>query len=148
MLGTLFTASVLRMLGNNPKSVRRGLRVLYNIYNGNIIKIGLKTPSVMQTMQSISNINDKKIKNAFKVSAYLSGFIFLTSTMITPLILIGTNFIAIRISLFLLKSVYKNLTSIVEFVINQKSLTAISSIKKMWNVTKLFGLLIVNILML
>lgn len=128
IIGVLFLtyiiASILRRVGAGSRQIRRGLRVFYNIYGGNIMKskFVLKTPSIIQTIESIGGGDlssfKEKSKNALTISAYLVGFMALTSLLFTPLLIIGSNFLTVIIGLKALKYLWLNLSTIIEFIVS------------------------------
>ena len=128
IIGVLFLtdiiASILRQVGAGSRQIRRGLRVFYNIYGGNIMKskFVLKTPSIIQTIESIGGGDlssfKEKSKNALTISAYLVGFMALTSLLFTPLLIIGSNFLTVIIGLKALKYLWLNLSTIIEFIVS------------------------------
>lgn len=124
MFLTNIIANVLRQIGAGSRQIRRGLRVFYNIYGGNIVKSKfiLKTPSIIQTIESIGggdlDLFKEKAKNALTISAYLVGFMALTSLLFTPLLIIGSNFLTVVIGLKALKYLWLNLSTVIEFIVS------------------------------
>ena len=154
LFSTLVMASILRNIGTFGKATRKGLRVLYNIYNGNILgwtKGLYKIPSVIQVMSSIdtSAKGMKKFNDVLIASLKMTAFVAVTSMMLTPLLLLGLNFAIIVIGLMTLRYTYKTLLEIINIIATDgKKVLTKQNIKLLFNATVCLSMIVAQVMML